>query len=653
IRIQQMKNDVIVNTLQLTPEQIKEKSNDKGYVIIKPDDNIHDPKGVNAFYKNLDSGVKSFVLRPSRIFDTMDGYANFQGEVHDLAYNSVNETINNELISQDKRKADINKAFKETKMVPKDLSRVFDFTHGEKTEKISTDEGLSIYFGWRNEYNREALQGAYSITQKNIDTLKTQLTDEELFIGEQILGDYEDNYDRIRDAKITYDNEDLGHQENYIPIIRIDTKTEKKILAAEIGEAYGARKAFPAKGFTKERIKQSRQNQGKIQLGMYSQWLEQIDKQEHFIHSAELARDLQNVFGDPNVIESIDHKLGKSFNKAVENYLNNYANPNLQDGYNAVTALAKATRQNLAASALAFNAVTVMKQLPSLIYYLGEAGPGRLIQSLGQFIHDPLGMIKFVEDRDPQIKHRSIEREIDEFHRAGKNKFQKIRNKIANVGMAPISVMDKIAVTIGWNAVFLNKIEGPAIMSEAEAIREAQNATLRTQPAGARKDAARLYTTSEVLNVFTQFTNQLNQILNMTTHDVKSKWKAGDKKAASLTVLGLTMGAVAIWTMSNLRPPRDEDDWKDVVMSQAAMVPILGNMFVNVNKGFTGGHVPAFTAIEKLFQAAKPDAKEETRVKNFLQGFAVLSGIPYTQPRRVVKAIQEEDFLELFGGVKE
>ena len=66
------------------------------------------------------------------------------------------------------------------------------------------------------------------------------------------------------------------------------------------------------------------------------------------------------------------------------------------------------------------------------------------------------------------------------------------------------------------------------------AVRLAQNATLRTQPAAAPKDLAQLYATNEFANWFTMFTNQLNQIYNIATYDFTGYVKNAEYQKAAL-----------------------------------------------------------------------------------------------------------------------
>lgn len=645
-------------------QELSDWGSDQGYDYTVKDQSLNQDKSNDPFMKKLINGIRAYTLRPGRIADLIDGFQNFKGYAHDILINNVNRAYDAELRAGDKRKDNLTKAMDNIDYKVKELSRVIEL----HDEKITVDKGLSIWLGWRNKLNQEALKAAYGITDIDIGELENNLlTDNDKVIGEAILQDYADNYNRLREAKIKYDNEDLGKQEFYIPMRRMGPKYEELTVSEQMTAQYGSRALYVDQSFKETRKEVGNDYQTPIQLGLFSQWIKQVDIQEHYINSGQTVKDLQATFRDPQVQRAIEGKLGKSTNTAIEKYINNYANPNLQDGYNLTNKIFRALRQNLAASVLAYNLVTMSKQMPSLLYYLGEAGPGYLLESVWQFVQNPKEMIAMVDELDPQMKHRQMNREIQEFKLEGKTKFQKVRNKIANAGMAPISLIDKVMVTIGWNAVYQQRMN-QGVRGESgvrtklatnEAMADAQASTLRTQPAGSRKDLAQIYTESEMMNTLLQFTNQLNQIYNMATHDIHSKWKAGDKGSAALTSMGLILGGVAIWIMSNQRFPQDEDDWKNLAFSQLGMIPIAGNLAINTQKGFAGGHIPAFTAMERIvgsgINLTDPNRDKDKKEKDFLnllQGFTQLSGVPHTGPKRVVKVATEGDPWELLGGRK-
>ena len=141
--------------------------------------------------------------------------------------------------------------------------------------------------------------------------------------------------------------------------------------------------------------------------------------------------------------------------------------------------------------------------------------------------------------------------------------------------MEGVYFFDLIARTIGWNAVYEKNIADGK--SEEESVREARNATLRTQPAAAAKDLPQLYRSNEFLNFFTQFTNQLNQIFNIATYDIPSFLQNEKYAKAFLSAMGLGISALFIWMISNRKLPKTPGDLVEAVTDQAInSVPLFG-----------------------------------------------------------------------------
>jgi hypothetical protein len=257
-------------------------------------------------------------------------------------------------------------------------------------------------------------------------------------------------------------------------------------------------------------------------------------------------------------------------------------------------------------------------------------------------------MMQRAEELDPQIKHRSLNRFAEELKEADRNLYDKIVKKVGQAGMVGIYALDKIAVTIGWNAVYEKSlVKG---MSEAEAALEAKNETLRTQPAGHAKDIARIYANNEAFNWMLMFTNQINQIYNMILYDtgmrVRLAWENKDYSdlyQAALTIGGVGILAMLIWMLSNKRPPEDEEDVAEALTdSFIGAIPLVGKEIVSARKGwFMDDDLAAIKALKGL-------STGDTR--KIIEGVTITTGLPYIAGKRTLKAIEEQNFWELLGG---
>jgi len=250
------------------------------------------------------------------------------------------------------------------------------------------------------------------------------------------------------------------------------------------------------------------------------------------------------------------------------------------------------------------------------------------------------------------MKNRQIEREMEELKNLDRGVYNKIRAKVGNTGMMLIYAMDKAAITIGWNAVYQKELRNGN--SEAGAAMEADNATLRTQPAANAKDLAQLYTSNEALNWLTMFTNQLNQIYNMAAYDAPMRAKQGSPDmimSAALGMMGIAISGLGIWAMSNRRLPEEPEDYQEAISEQFVnSIPLVGRIVTEGAKGFRGGEIPPAEAVKSLGYAAFSDGKFNTRMKKALEAAAVIGGWPYTGPKRAYNFLKEGDVSELWGG---
>ncbi len=216
--------------------------------------------------------------------------------------------------------------------------------------------------------------------------------------------------------------------------------------------------------------------------------------------------------------------------------------------------------------------------------------------------------------------------------------------------MQGIIWMDGVVRTVGWNAVYQKNID--LGIEHVEAVREAQNATLRTQPAAHAKDIANLYASSEYLNWFTMFTNQLNQIYNIVTYDTFASWNNKQYQEAAMRMLAVSINAVMIWTIANQKAPDDEDDLIDAFTDAFLnMVPLLGRSMAAAKDGFGPTTLPAFQAasdIIRVFSVKEKDRAAQKAVKSL----AALIGVPVVLLSRTAKFLETGDPAELLGKKK-
>ena len=414
------------------------------------------------------------------------------------------------------------------------------------------------------------------------------------------------------------------------------------------------RQPYVESGFTKERQSIRPEFQSPIRLGEVGLWFEQVAKQEHFIELGSLVKEMQRMVNDPDFYKSVNanKRLGKEYYGVLQRWINKVANPDIYKAFGDVEKLAKVMRGHSAIAYLSYNLITIMKQAPSVGLFMNEIGPVEIMGGLYQMTTDYANTKKFIHSLSSQMGNRAIERELEEFKRYNPNAYAQIVQRIGEVGMRGIYMMDEYITHSGWIASYNRSIrEG---LSEAEAAQIADKLVLTTQPAAHVKDLADIYTSNEFLNWFLQFSNQLNQIYNILTYDIPVKAKNGNYFDALRAAMGVGISFLMIHMINkgSVIPFKDEDEAKDFLAeSTIATLPVVGPMINSGRKGFDPVSVPALSAVTGLIKsgdyffkasAARGRKKKQYLGKGFEYGIESVAtglGLPYAQPRRTIKGI--------------
>ena len=194
---------------------------------------------------------RSWTLRPSRIFDMLDGMKDFAGKAHRTFIDQVNTAINDKLRAVDKRKDAGIAKMKELGITPRDLAQVRTIDD----VRYMVDEMIGIYCASKNRLAKLALMYGNNLNEKMIDNVIANLTENEKAWGDHIIQDYENRKDVLREKVIEVENRDMGYEENYTPIRRteVDYSTHTEEIVDAILQIEHLRRAYAEHGFTVHR----------------------------------------------------------------------------------------------------------------------------------------------------------------------------------------------------------------------------------------------------------------------------------------------------------------------------------------------------------------------------------------------------------------
>ena len=622
------------------------------------------------------SGFKQFYwlsITPSRLFDLLDGVKNGAGFIKKLFYDETNRRENEAKYHMQNRRNYVMQTLRNNNLTTKNLAETRTVGEGNDALTITRSEAMGIYAHSLVNHQKKGLIDLNGFSEKQINNVVASLSDGEKAVTRAIIKDFADNFERIDGAFVKYANVGMDYVPDYTPIYFlfrtgaegsfIDSEKENQLQMVQA--VNHLKRQYAKNGFTKTRIDEyPEMMRGAIDTNLFSVWNRALQVHEHFSAYAEHIRDLRRTLdwrGADNIsnLEHIVNQYGSTMKEIIEAYVNRIADPSFYKAdvaTNTLNRAVKAIRQNVAVVYLSYNLLTMGKQVMSIPFYAAEAGPHFLLASIGRAMipGEFYKMRKLTESLDPQINERGLDRSIEELRIEWENK-DTMRGRIARFGMKGITAMDKMTVTIGWNAVFdAYKAKG---FSDVEAAEKAQFATLQTQPASHPKDIPHLYASNnEILNLFLQFTNQLNKVWNITTYDLYAEAKNGEFSKALTMTVGMTLAAALIHGMSG--GGNEDDDFgeflaKSVGAQIGNSIPIFGRDIVGYFQGYSGGEIPTSKAMRNIFGGVSGiwngEFDEKTAGKLW-EGLSVMwLGMPVTGPKRAVQFAQTGDPANLFG----
>ncbi|MFW6121293.1 MAG: hypothetical protein ACOC80_10415, partial [Petrotogales bacterium] len=588
---------------------------------------------------------------PSRLFMMGDG--NTRGPIYNLFWRKVNTALDNELTFKQERKDAAIKQMKENNLTPNKLLR----KHRIEGKSYTVDSLMHIYMGWKNIPNRLALQYGNNITEKIHDKAVNLLTENQKKMAEWLVNEMSlEAYPRLRKAYIWYKNEDLGYHRYYIPMLRkdwhVETEDFAELLNLEKTFRQDLQRVFVEQQFAKARENIPPHLQKEIDTGLFALWNKSVDRQEHFITHAKPVKMMNALLSKPDFKKTVNDTLGPEYYEELNKYVQRVANPVFHRTGHWFEQVLRHARLGTYKAYLAFNVVTMSIQFPSILLSAHKVGPGYLLAASARFAIPGMGikMIKEANEKIPQIKHRAIEREMEEM------KLKRMNKRIGDYGMEGIKIIDKMAVTIVGHAA-LDRARAMN-MSEEEAVNFAEETISETQPAFYMKDLPSIYATNEYMKVFLQFTNQLNKIYQISTKDIPVALKQHKFWTAFVATAGVAMNSLIIYSISHRRLPTD---WWDVAKAlwenQGNALPIIGRMMVSYLEGFKETSPPAYkiflllpTIMKIISKGMSGEELTEYEWKQFLEALAVASHLPYTQSERLYQYLVTGEAKELIGG---
>jgi hypothetical protein len=631
--------------------------------------------GIRGGLERLKDWGYAATLGANRFFDWLDGgAAKYDGPFVKQFVDTVNKARDAELRHVFERRNWMQTRLRNLGLNMGDFSKIL--VRDVYGKDYTVDEVMEIYAGMLNEKKKAAILfgvfGDKEITdpQVVVDDLISRLSDAERQAADLVIQDHDRNVDRIEGAFIGAFNHGFDREESYSSIHRLEFGSPQGMIDANSakalieGTADAGFLAHIEDGFTIKRVVISDKNQKGIQLGLFSNWHDDVSVHEHSAAFASFARETAGALmgHDPVEKNTIGRMIKERFGDEAWNTLVDFFNIAVRDdtrmAHSVLNVTAAFMAKNMSISYLAGNLATVLKQTTSIPRFLTTAGPHRLLAAIGEFAIKPNKFLEEIYEMDPQMRDRAgseLLRAIRQDPRWGRRGYQ----KALRIAMAPISIMDRWVAAIGWKATYYANLKN---LGKEKAIREAQRAVALTQQTAHAKDSPAIWRQNGYVRLVMTFTSDAAQTFGMTVYDLAQQARTKQGRKAMATFLALSMTAIATKAMADWLSGADEDDegetdWGDwtlgALTEQAiSSIPLIGKegmvLYDSLSGNYRGTQYSAIiTPIERLARAAKIMTKEELEEDDGwkVSGYALealsLSGLPfpYTAMRRAARSM--------------
>ena len=673
------------------------KANDGVSTVITSNDlKKHYASGIGGTLEKVKDWAYANTLGANRFFDWIGGgRKDYTSAWTQYFVDDVDTALDEELRWRQARYEAMETRMKELKLSPKRLNEI-RYVDGQA---YPVDALIHIYAGLKNEHSRKAIlygnmgarfrkQGE-AAAQEHAAHCVAALTEAEKALGDAVIADFSESFDRLNAAYIDAFNEGMTPEENYTPMKRLEyTALDLAGLRSDASEAEllegqavaaGSRNAVLQKGFLNDRMDISEEHQQPIYLGLLSLWHDQVAAQEHTAAYGKLAGDLRSMLTKRDERgETLGRVIKQRFGSEALGYLREYTNIVIEGqaakASEVMDGVSGYLGKNMAVAYLALNLGSVLKQFSSLPRFLVTAGPTHIFSALYDFMKgiNPTGTNKLLDEvyaLDPQMKNRSSDAFVQVMNDARKlTARQSVYKDMLELTMKPISYMDKVVACIGWKATYQSNIKRG--LSHADAVREAKRAVALTQQTPLAKDMPRIWNQRGLARLFMLFTSDAANTWGMTVYDLAH----GKGRDRLQTAAALALTALLIGYMQG--GPDDDEEWIAWYMSQLAAqqigsVPMAGKELMSavelISRGYGNTTYSAISSpfiklgmgLQSVFadDAAKRYAdgatKRERGLFMALEGVSLLAEFPFTLVNRIRRMARSEDAADaarvLFG----
>jgi len=600
-----------------------------------------------------------------RILYRMDGYED-TGLWQDTFYKSANEATSGRLSEVIEWQDKFLQFAKDNNI---NIGKLFTTKEDFDGVILTSAEKIGLYHHSLNPDNLRHLKVGNRFSDALIKKIVDSLTPDEKAVIKFQQDYFKESGTSVAETFKYMTGEELELVENYFPI-KIDWRADPEIDWWQLVSLADSRQfmakwasSMIPKGFLSKRTHEATQA---VTLDAMSIWWNHLELTAHYRNFAPVINDLQMIMQNPKFKYNLQNTQGRHLYQVLDKWVKQVADVNPLRATNYAEQMMRTLRVNAVAAVLGINVTTALKQFPSFVAAMSEAGIVPVMRGIFTFMAHPKETTQLMKQLSPQIYARTMEREIAEA-RLKASLEKKLTNKLSpkEAFMILTTTMDRLAVNSIWRGAFDEHLrKNPNAVEEAAEY--ASRVIRRTQPFFSVKDLAEYYRSGEFMKVLTIFTNQLNQYWNMARFEMFGKFgaKPGAKGFGELVkklILGIVIPSIMIGIITRARLPKDKEDVidktkDDVVRTMLSSFPIFGQWLSAGFQGWSEGQGLISTELFEQLQSFVYNlnqAEWDKLAKQLPELAGYVAGIPVSQPKRTIQGIidilqgETDDWLRL------
>lgn len=339
-------------------------------------------------------------------------------------------------------------------------------------------------------------------TQDMVDAIKNFLNQEDMEFVEFQMKFYREFYNSVNKIYRDRYGVDLPFNEFYSPIRR---KASSSLVSDEFLRETNFRRSIASKGSLKSRTKNFRPIAVTSDVNAI---INHITEMEHFKNWADKIDDLNAIFGESEIRETIEKKLGKSMLRSIDSHIQDFTRGGIDRATNVMGI--ELLRINLTKSVLALKPSIAIKQMVSFLAFAENIPVEDFVSGVTDFMSDPVGKSKILMDSELlKSRKKDLTRDIKSVSKT--EKFSALRENptFFNSLLLNVRLGDRGAILLGGWAVY--KHARKKGKTHEQAIKAFERQTAATQQSGDIDQLSDWQRGGSFAKLFTMFTSAQNQ----------------------------------------------------------------------------------------------------------------------------------------------